>query len=86
MPMAGCEVFSICPFPRWEGTGVRDPGNWGHSGDAGRRPGEASHVPLSCWTGLHWADWVEEGDPRPACIPASPQGPVFTWKGWILVP
>lgn len=83
--MAGCEVFFICPFPHREGIGVRDPGNWGHAGDMlgtlGSGQEKAAPVSLSCWTGLHWAEWVEGDNLRPACIPASPQGPVaFTWE------
>lgn len=79
MPMAGCEVFSICPFPHWEGTGVRDSGNI--LGTLGGGQERAVHVTLSCRTGLHWAEWVEEGNHRPACISFSPQSSiVFTWE------
>lgn len=82
MPTVGCELFSICPFPHWAGTGVRDPGNWGHSGDAGWWPGEGCHITLPCWTGLDWAGWVEEGNPKPA-----PRDLLsLPGKGWILVP
>lgn len=81
MPMAGCEVFFICPFPHQEGTGVRDPGDWDILGTLGGGQERAAHVTPSCWTGLNWAKWVEEGNPRPDCIPASPQGPVvFAWE------
>lgn len=42
----------------------------------------AAHVTLSCWTGVHWAEWVDEGNCGAACISASPEGPVvFTWEG-----
>lgn len=55
MPMAGCEVFSICSFPYQEGTGVKDPGNWGHSGETGRWPGEG----CPCYSFL--LDWAALG-------------------------
>lgn len=51
---------------------------WGHWEVARKGPPYYS----SLLDGLDWVDRVEEGNPKPACIPASPHGPVvFAWEG-----
>lgn len=86
MTMAGCEVLSISPSHT---RTVQESGTLGTGDMLGTLGGDQekdTHVTLSCWTGLHWAEWLEGGKPRPDCIPTSAQGPVPSpGKGWILV-